>query len=404
MNSLKLIFPKDTETDPLEVIQSRTHNRIRPFAVEVIDFFDELSRDLFQMSREDPALAPLAFFIRRGNLQSLAESVKDRAPNKSVLVPQGTVLHIPPTNVDTLFLYSLSITLLAGNSNLVRISRNAGPATFGIVEVILRRLERHPVVSELVTILSFDRDQDVLDTISSWCDFRMTWGGDAAISAIRRSPLQPHAKELTFPDRVSFAALSATAWAGASEEARLSVIEGLYNDTFWFDQMACSSPVHIALVGGTPEEASLVAAELTLGLAEQASRRYADVDGQAINKMVDVLRGLERGLSDMHWRSNSVVTLDGAELVDASSVRPGGGFFTTQHLESLAEITPQLQRQIQTLSVFGFSSDELTSFAELANGLGIDRIVPIGNALDFSSVWDGKDLLLESLRYVTIDV
>ena len=38
-----------------------------------------------------------------------------------------------------------------------------------------------------------------------------------------------------------------------------------------------------------------------------------------------------------------------------------------------------------------------------ANGSGIDRIVPIGHALDFAAVWDGKDLVTELLRLTTVD-
>lgn len=403
MTGLEFLFPRSFEGDVTSATQ-RMSARRTPFSAETLDFLDALSRDLFSLVRSDGSLAPLAFFIRRANLARLADNARAVASGKGVLVPQGAVLHIPPTNVDTLFLYTLAITLLAGNSNVVRISKNAGPATYRIVELLVRRLEQHPDVAELVTIVSFDRDQAILDGLSVACDMRMIWGGDAAIGAIRSSALAPGAKELTFPDRVSLTAVSVSAWNEASDETRRFLVEGLYNDTFWFDQMACSSPVQVILVGGTPDEAAAVRHELTDALATIASDRYEEVQGQAINKMVDILRAIDRGLDDVEWTSNTVVTIGGAQVVDAVAIRPGGGFYSTQHIAALTDLVGQLTRRIQTLSVFGFDEHSLLEFVTAANGSGIDRIVPIGHALDFAAVWDGKDLLAESLRYVTVDV
>ena len=34
---------------------------------------------------------------------------------------------------------------------------------------------------------------------------------------------------------------------------------------------------------------------------------------------------------------------------------------------------------------------------------GIDRVVPIGNALDFNSIWDGYDLVEQFSRKVSIN-
>jgi hypothetical protein len=42
------------------------------------------------------------------------------------------------------------------------------------------------------------------------------------------------------------------------------------------------------------------------------------------------------------------------------------------------------------------------SFARSLNGSGIDRIVPIGQALAFGRFWDGYDLLAEFTRSTLI--
>src|SRR5229473_1854189 len=46
--------------------------------------------------------------------------------------PRGLVFHVPPANVDTIFVYSWALSALAGNRNVVRISpRAAGAAARG---------------------------------------------------------------------------------------------------------------------------------------------------------------------------------------------------------------------------------------------------------------------------------
>jgi len=179
------------------------------------------------------------------------------------------------------------------------------------------------------------------------------------------------------------------------------VIEGLYNDVYWFDQMACSSPAQLILVG-SPAEAEQAADQIATELAAVADQRYQAVDGQAINKMVSLLSALDGGLRRFNWVSNSLVTIEADDLTAAESYRPGGGFVSVQQVTGLAALIGQLDRRVQTLSTFGFGADQLREFAIAANGRGIDRIVEIGHALDFDAVWDGKDLLAESVRLVTL--
>lgn len=399
---VEFLYPElspDTKLDA--VLRERTPLVSRPFSEETIDFLNAVSRRLFAVARAEPALAPLAFFLRRSNLRSLAERARTRAGERTVLVPQGTVFHVPPTNVDTLFLYTLGISMLAGNSNIVRISPNAGPATDQVLNHLTAALADTPGAGRGLTIVRFGHDDEVLDLCSSFADVRMVWGGDNAIRAIRRSPLPPRAKELTFPDRVSLAAIDATGWLKADTSARRVVIEGLYNDVYWFDQMACSSPAQLVLVGD-PDTAASASSEISAALGALADERYAAVDGQAINKMVSLVTGLDSSLNAFTWVSNSLVTVEADDLAAAVDFRPGGGFISVQRVDRLTDVIPQLNRRIQTLSTFGFERTALADFAVAANGRGVDRIVEIGHALDFDAIWDGKDLVAESLRLVTL--
>ncbi|MFC6804089.1 acyl-CoA reductase [Deinococcus caeni] len=37
-------------------------------------------------------------------------------------MPRGLVFHVPPANVDTIFIYSWLMSVLAGNRNVIRLS------------------------------------------------------------------------------------------------------------------------------------------------------------------------------------------------------------------------------------------------------------------------------------------
>jgi hypothetical protein len=54
------------------------------------------------------------------------------------------------------------------------------------------------------------------------------------------------------------------------------------------------------------------------------------------------------------------------------------------------------------VSYAGVTKDEWRAFLEAAPVAGIDRIVPFGQALDFSPVWDGFDLMRVFMREVSL--
>ena len=76
-------------------------------------------------------------------------------------------------------------------------------------------------------------------------------------------------------------------------------------------------------------------------------------------------------------------------------------FFECQ-VERLENIVPTLRRKDQTLTWFGFAPQELKDLATTLNGRALDRIVPIGQALQFGRFWDGNDLLQSFCRQLFI--
>jgi hypothetical protein len=76
----------------------------------------------------------------------------------------------------------------------------------------------------------------------------------------------------------------------------------------------------------------------------------------------------------------------------------GGGYFYVCHLKDVEGLIPYVHSKVQTLTYFGFNKKEIEKIADLTSGKGIDRLVPLGKALDFHYLWDGYNLIDELSR------
>ena len=372
----------------------------------VVEFLSAFARRLLKpgITRARPELAALGFFLRPVELHRAIGRLRESTLHGMLRVPRGLVLHIPPANVDTLFVYSWALSALAGNRNVVRVS----PRSAGATDLVLRALndtlaDADPVIATTQLMITYDRDDELTTALSAACDLRVVWGGDRAVTRLRRHPLAPHARDVTFPDRSSFAVVSVAGWHAATPARRRSAVVGFHNDAYWFDQAACASPRAVFWIG-RPDEAAAARAEFSTLLADVAAERGTSVEpAMAVRKRVAAYGLAADGLVDsIDFRGAAVAVLD---LVDPAAVPRrwlGAGTFPQATLGSLAELADLVQRRDQTLACFGFDRAELVGLTTLLAGRGVDRIVPFGAALSFASVWDGYDLLAEFTRLTTV--
>lgn len=378
----------------------------------IVDFLTAFGRTLLDpvLVRRHPELAPLGFFLRRGELEAqlarLADPGTGIGSGTQVLrFPRGLVFHIPPANVDTIFVYAWALAALTGNRNIVRISPRSGAAADVILERLGTALQNaHPAVAATQRMITYDRDDRTTETLSAACDLRVVWGGDASVNSVRRAPLAPAARDLTFPDRASFAVVSVEAWLRSTPQDRDRAVLDLYNDSYWFDQAACASPRALYWVGAK-DDADEARRDLFMRLeALLVSRGELPDPAMAVHKRVAAYGEAAEG------RASSVGFAAGDALAVLELVRPlevprgwlGAGAFPTATVSRLTDLVPMLGRRDQTLSHFGFEADELAEFAAAVAGRGIDRIVPFGSALSFAPIWDGYDLPREFTRITTL--
>ncbi|SFB02328.1 Acyl-CoA reductase (LuxC) [Amycolatopsis marina] len=411
-------FPADApvEADAL-VERLRTESegsRLRFGDERIVEFLGRFGRKLLApaVARRFPELASLGFFLRKGELaRALSRmDIKDRS---ALRFPRGLVFHVPPANVDTMFVYSWALSALAGNRNVVRVSSRSAEAADGVLEALNAALGEVPgdtaeVIGRTQRMVTYDRGDNASATLSAACDLRVVWGGDDAVRALRQYPLAPHARDLTFPGRSSFAIVSVSGWRRASEGERRRAAELFYNDSYWFDQAACSSPLAVFWVGdpdGAAEATTQFQALLTDVLLD---RKHVTDPAMAVQKRVSAYGSAIDGTAERITFTGPAGDVNGVLTMELSSPEAvprqwsGAGSFGVGRVRTLAELARIVVRKDQTVTHFGFDADELVEFARDLAGRGVDRIVPFGSALTFSAVWDGYDLLGEFSRLVTV--
>ena len=338
----------------------------------------------------------VAFWLRRAAVTRLADRFAALEAGGSLRAPRGLAFHLPPTNVDTLFLYSLMASFLVGNLNVVRVSRNRPTEQVALLCEVLRAVlaeDRFAEFGDELAVVSYGHEAEPTAAVSKDADVRLLWGGDETVGRMRAFPIGPGGHDLTFGDRFSFAVVRPEAVLDGDSESRQALAEQLFNDAYWFDQLACSSPRLLVWVGG---HAEVDAAREVLfgelggcrgqGLQTRAWRRYREADFH--------VRGAHRPSDrEVHRVGNELLVLSLKDLDAFDRSHPGAGLFFEARVNALSDLVTFVSRKDQTLTAYGFSTEELTTFAQSLHGRGIDRIVRFGDALSFGSFWDGYDPL-----------
>ena len=86
-----------------------------------------------------------------------------------------------------------------------------------------------------------------------------------------------------------------------------------------------------------------------------------------------------------------------------SNLRGKWGFFYEYEINNLDKISTIINKKFQTLTYFGFEKSYFLDFMKKNKPSGIDRFVPVGQALNIELSWDGYDLNKILSREVTLN-
>ena len=70
--------------------------------------------------------------------------------------------------------------------------------------------------------------------------------------------------------------------------------------------------------------------------------------------------------------------------------------------DTLDELLPLLTSQCQTISYYGVDVDQLHQYVFDKRPRGVDRIVPIGQTIEYPMIWDGYDLVRSLSREISV--
>jgi len=406
--SVRVLAPESPGTGLSDFLATTKGLRRAPFSEERRAIVGALSARFLKdpWLRRDPASVAVGYWMRPAAVARLEAAFERKQADdpSSVRVPVGRVFHVAPSNVDTLFVYSWVLSYLCGNANVVRVSQDPTTAVETMLRAISAVAEEHPELAESNRFVTYEHQDDVTAAFSAWCTHRILWGGNETIAALRPLPLNPHASERVFGSKFSYAVVGLQRYQAANAAERERLAAAFFNDLFWFDQMACSSPHIVFWVGGEQGWPQAIEEFERRLQAEVSRREYVPSASNSVHRLVHAF-GLA---ADAEVR----VGLEhpgfiGVQVPDARTLDKricGGGLIRHARIDDLGQLEAFVSDEDQTVTHFGFDRDELARLATRIGAGGVDRIVPIGEALSFQVNWDGFDLIDDLTRKVTVQV
>ena len=357
------------------------------FSDMAMKFFGCLSRKLLAMPciREYGDVVAYAFWIRRASMEKYREKYNDGVER----LGRGVAFHITPSNIPVQFAVSMIYAMAAGNASVIRLSSKEFEQVDIICEAIREVIDKDcPEIAPYLCIVRYGHDDSITEKLSTMCDVRLIWGGNAAISSIRKFPLSPRSIDIGFADRYSLAVIDSKTYL---QQDRKTVAADFYNDTYYSDQNACSSARMVIWTGENIEEAR---ERFWKSLGELVEQKYQMSDIASSEKLLHTALCAAKydGVKELK-QNNLLVRLELPSLPDdVMDYKGNSGYFFEYLANNLDEIAPLFKKECQTVTFLGEMREKLVSLV-VDNGVrGVDRIVPIGHGMDLSFVWDGMDM------------
>lgn len=380
------------------------NNVLKPFSKEVVSFLDDFSRqiNLRKDIKDFPDIKGLAFFCRKQNIMNFKKKYYN---TDRIRFGLGLVFHITPSNIPTNFMYSLIFGLISGNSNIVKVPSRKFEEIKIICEEIenLLRKKKHLILKKMVRILRYNsEDNEITKNISEISDARLIWGGDETIKEIRKVETKARTIDVPFADRYSICMINSEKLLKLPNYKFKIFMKNFYNDTYEVDQNACSSP-HIILWQGNKKIDAKKKFWKNLNLLVE--KNYHPPSISSVDNYCRFSKELlkNNNLASFNVLNKSLYVMKLKKINAKSFVKKSKwGFFYELDINKLQNIKHLIKKKLQTITYFGYSKKFLVKFFSENNFNGIDRIVPIGQALNINLVWDGYDLTTKLTREIEI--
>lgn len=371
-----------------ETLEQMQSAKVLPiFSDTALAFLDCLSKKLMQNNRAKkyPDVIAFAFWIRKASLEKVSIQYKSNAQK----LGRGIAFQIAPSNIPVQFAVSLTYALTAGNASIVRISDKKFEQIDIICEAIRSVLhDKHSEMAAYICIIRYNHDNEVTQALTDMCDIRMIWGGNNTIATIRKATVSARCIDLGFADRYSIAVIDSDDYL---EKDAVVLANDFYNDTYFSDQNACSSPRLVIWIGNSIHEAKRIFWD---ALEKIVSEKYMMDPICSSDKLLRTALCAAKysGIRQIK-NDNMLIRVELPSVYDDIMDYKGNcGYFFECNVVDLQDIVPIMKKDCQTIAYIGKLEDKLRTLINENGVRGIDRIVPVGHAADIAFVWDGLDL------------
>ena len=399
---MTLIIPKNIQ-NKLQYSSKKNNITIKNFSAYDnlnLEFLSTISKEIFSSNsnKRYSDLISFAFWARRKSLE-----LSKKKYNLQNSFGRGLTFHITPSNVALNFLYSFSFSLLAGNSNIVRLPSKK----FKEIDIFLNiynklRGTKFDQIYNCNTFVRYKHNDEVNSFFSSVCDTRMIWGGDKTVQNFKEYKTNKYCLDITFPDRFSLSIMNAKSLNKLNDLEIKKLILNFYNDTYLFDQMACNSPHLIVWTNPTRK----LIDKFWIKMNEFVKKQYNLDYFMSMEKLtrLQLEKNMNRNIKKISHFDNLITVINLKKLDENyNNKKVGYGFFYEIEKTNLNELFKKLNKDIQTITYFGIKKKYLESIINKNLPRGVDRIVPVGQSSKMNFTWDGYDMINILSRKIEIN-
>jgi len=372
-----------------------------PFNNLVIDFLVDFSNELrkFKKINSFPDLIYLIFWCNKN--KNLSNYFNDNC----LRLGRGLIFHICPSNVPTNFIYSFFFGLLSGNSNIVKVPSKDFKEKKIILSVVKSLFNRKKYINlkKANCFIQYNDKDEITKKISSICDARVIWGSNKTVNDIRKMWIPERAIDLTFPDRYSLSVINLDRLKKEKSDQVKQLAKRFYYDGYMMNQLACNSPHFVFWAGKINKK---LQDYFWSQLSKIVEKKFVFDDVHVVDKYTNLMENIinQKDFKNIKMFKNNLYVIDpGSKTNQIENIRGINGTFFQKNINQIKDLKNFITKKCQTVSYFGFTKDQLKYFLLNNNLLGIDRVVPIGKALEIDIVWDGYETTKSLSRIISLE-
>lgn len=373
---------------------------IKPFDDVVCNFLSSLSKNInnSNLSKDYSDIKTFAFMCRKSNIEKLRSKINQNEFRRGL----GLLFHITPSNIPTNFAYSLLFGVLSGNTNVIKVPSKKFPQIDLICKFINVTLKKYKKVRKMINIVRYQNNDEFTKSISSKCDGRLIWGGDKTINEIRKFPMKEISRDIAFANRNSICLMNSSEILKLNKKDLNRLVQKFYNDTFLVDQNACSSPHVIFWYGNKTNKAKIKFwTELHYFAKNNYNLEYASSFYKYDRLLSDILTNTNYINHTNYGGYIYCINLKNKHI-NLTDLVSRWGYFYQFDIKNINMVLNLSNNNTQTLTYFGFKKEMILKNFDLKYFKGIDRIVPVGQALDINLNWDGYDVINTLTRIIDL--